>query len=433
MSRYTWERIPTALAHSFGIYQAASRNLKPIVDPVAATHLRTASDEYAFFNRLKLLHHDNNHTSDRYLLNRKDFTPLYADAIGPLFDQPLRPSLSDDPSVHEIMKIAGLPPASPDPQEPLISERSRSAKKYTPHEAKILQTFAAACSPELAVPPTSSAYKTFKWLRKLLSTTPIIIFLRQKQSLFSDDNIRQFNFSVEKLRDAIDDMTARYVHADSVDQRIRNYHFTDLVATDLFKLASILVNSDVDSSRVSDPAYWRSFPLAPDPLYDALLERQMPRLVSTNDSGEEDPLLYLIKRFSSNFTGVANVTNFYPFNVFYSNLYIITVEELVVNDDHSQLLDLLEGQEDMEIVAARLDLSRPAMSHSVSEGLLQTPDALKGLNLDYHQLLALAKKLHTNTSSRNNIASFLERLAYMGLVKVEDGSGPHVFNILRDT
>lgn len=78
MSKYTWERIPPNLAHTFHVYQAACERQQLSLNVVIRQFLKRSSDRYGLFVKDKLSRVQGNE------MNRKHFDPMVAEVLSPI-------------------------------------------------------------------------------------------------------------------------------------------------------------------------------------------------------------------------------------------------------------------------------------------------------------------------------------------------------------
>lgn len=356
-------------------------------------------------------------------MNRKHFEPMVAEVLEPITRNPLPLDDVEALSVDDIMAKAGFDMS---PTEALISEKALQTKNSSDFQAHIISSFAATCSPFQSLPPARGATKSFHWYRKLLRSTPIILFLRQKQRLLAEPTLLQVNLPLEEFRAQIEAAALKYRRSSLPKQEIRNYHLTNMATTDLFRLASLSLDEKVKDWH--DVDFWKKLQ-GPDPLSDRLMELQKPCLFKgkvavdlTEDIEKNYPFLPLQKKILN--LGGLDLGG-YPYDVHYSDMYILTIEEPVIRDNHGPLLDVLELNEEIEVVAARLNLHFPEVNGLLSRTL---PQRIRNQSMNYNDLLQKAQ--NSDKASNSETASFLERLGHLGLVSVEVGVAKNSISIM---
>lgn len=412
MSRYTWDRIPQALSHTLHVYQAACQKQIPYQDGLIREFFRRSADGYEYFHKSKLQHHS---------MNKKHFEPMVAEVLEPITRNALKTEGVEALTVDDIMAKAGF---DMKPTDALISDKRTHTRNTSDFQAHIISSFAATCSPFRSLPKARGSTKSFHWYRKLLNSTPIIIFLRQKQRLLSEATLLQINLPLEDLREQIEAAASKYRRSDSPNQRVRNYHLTDMVTTDLFRLASLALNES-NVKNWHDVNFWESL-LNPDPLSDKLIEMQKPQIAKnkaaiplTDNIEDKLPFKDLQKKILT-LDGLQ--LDDYPYDVQYSDMYILTIEEPVIHDNHAPLLDVLELNSEIEVVAARLNLNFPDVNGLLSKAVSQR---IRSQSMNYNELLKLAQN---NEKPSNN--DFLERLGHLGLVSVKKGIAKNTISIM---
>lgn len=415
MSRYTWDRIPQALCHPLHIYQAVCQLRIPFPDGLVRNFVHRRADGYEYFHKSKLQHHS---------MNRKHFEPMVAEVLEPITRNPLPLDDVEALSVDDIMARAGFDMS---PTDALISGKALLAKNSSDFQAHIISSFAATCSPFESLPAARGATKSFHWSRKLLRSTPIILFLRQKQRLLAESTFLQVNLPLKDFQEQIEAAALKYRRSSLPKQEIRNYHLTNMATTDLFRLASLSLN-EKDVKDWHDVEFWRKLQ-GPEPLSDRLMEIQKPCLykgkveVDLTEVIEKDYPFVPLQKKILNLDGLD--LGGYPYDVHYSDLYILTIEEPVIQDNHAPLLDVLELNEEIEVVAARLNLHFPEVNKLLPRTLSQR---IRNQSMNYNDLLQKAQ--NSEKASDSETASFLQRLGYLGLVSVELGAAKNSISIM---
>lgn len=423
MSHRTLRRISPELQYILKVHEIASQSLATYGNVTVRRYMEKSNAHHPMFSRDKL--RLSGVDSDSY--NVKDFSPVVSKIIAPIFKGTSGlgglESLSTDDLLH--------PKFLAEEDAAIVSERNHSVKNKSDHLAKVMTSFASACSPSEAVPPVTSATKSFHWYRKLLSDTPVIIFLKQKQRLLSDSNLHAFNRPLSVLTDELNSLTAQYKNNESLDKRIRNYHLTDLNSIDIFELA--VSSEGQPNGEITDPEYWSLMAKPDDKLCRKLVECATPRIVDADGHERGSQILEEMKEhfpLRSVHTDieclahVADIHTVFPYDVLYSDLFMLTIEAPVLAEDHIPLLNLIEAQTDFETVAVRISTENGVLSRL--SNLNETPDHDNSPST-YEKLLAVAENQHSRQEETRSGNAFLEKLGQLGMVEVEEGRSGSVY------
>ncbi|OVF09486.1 hypothetical protein A9F13_05g03036 [Clavispora lusitaniae] len=352
-----------------------------------------------------------------------NFTPIMSQILAPVFDGPLRLE-DDDIPVENITQSSS--------QSLIVSERHRSIRHFTDYQAKVLSTFASAFSPYSVLPRANSAFKSFVWYQRLLLNSPIIFFLKQRQTLLSESSVLFRNHALESLKSSISAISAPYNTSVQRDQRIRNYHLTDLVSTDIFKLATLAESKRrVPLEELSSGSFWKNFP-SDNRLSQELLNAQKPVLVDTNNIAQSPAVLNdipnrfpmrKILRDIESIESINQIKGVFPFDMVYNDIYILTIEHPILQENHSPVIELLEKSKDFEVIAVRVSSQISDMRDSVigEESSIEEPTAK--FDATYEELLQWAEEKHNQDNQRvSGIIPVLQKLGQWGFVKVEEGA-----------
>lgn len=392
MSQITVNRLPSHIKQLFNVYKRCHDYMESINSFRIKHHLLKLSSHHSSFTNSNIIHN----TLD---LNTSDYPPLKKSLIQPMFLQPLDPieSLSVDEILRPKYKQMCLPRRIP-------SSRTTAVARYTPYHANLLKSFAAYYSPNLSVPATASHKNIFTWFRRLLDNTPIIVFLRQENRLFSDSCMNQLNLPLNQLHDKIKVLDQQY-------NTTRSYHLTSLVDFDLLELA-IKSDADFTSSQSQGQDPFTSVPWAlyidhSNVLCDELklakgiqvLENE--QLVNEFQHLENYDLHQVYKDMEVN-----PVRDVFPYDVSFHDLFILTVEKPVLELDHRQLMNILDGAEGFEIFAVLFNTKDPVITESFEShiGNLVKKDS----NYNYEDLLKIAKSTHRHEYLDQLIKYFAE-------------------------
>ena len=412
MSNNLTSRLPAIILKIFHAYKDASLRLSELKTGTLKRFAEKSTDQYQTFNLQRLILGSS--SSSQFNFNPLDFAPVEAELVKILFSGPLdleadaEKALQAHLAKYETNLISGREPA-------LISDRDAGIKSLTLYHARILSNFASYYRALRAPHPYE---KSLIWYRRLLANTPVIFFLKQKQRLFSEPSLSQYNLSYHKLRDGLRQVQKVYHSDKSMAKRVRNYYCTDLITTDIFDFAVISEHlPEILQSELKNPAFWTSLN-ASDKLVSHLRMQQKPQLVdlhqltnspkSTSELGSVDNL--------NAATVPARDQQIAPcYDINYNDLYILTIEEAVLGDDHSQLLDLVESIENIEVTAVRIDRIKAATNAIADNAALQD---LSRRNGTYEELLKTISK--TANSSKDNLLQLYKRLGEWGFINVEE-------------
>lgn len=406
MSRQTLSRIPKEINHIFKVYETASQVYRPYDDKLVSQFVDKTSLYYEMFNRRKLLS-----TSGKTpIFNPLDFPPVTRDIVLKVFELPLqlekKLTLPLDPAGETRNDISEY--------QPIYSEWHKTAKNFSDYQARVLSQFASYYSPlKEATGPISQ--KSMDWYGKLLAHTPVIFFLRQKQRLMAESSLRGINYPLEALRSKLELVCTPYATDRNIDKRIRNYHLTNLVSTDIFKLA---VAKETISGQNDE-----------DKLCKYLCDLHKPEVLPGND--QDIVTKYPLHQIESTLLetdAISRLPEIFPYDIKYNDLYMLTIERPVLRDNHHALLELVGNQEHFEVVATRL------LRVEALETELETEPEPETSTQDvptYEQLLKWAEKQHT-TTTLNHVTQILEQIGEWGLVAVEENSSSSAFYVFRE-
>lgn len=370
-------------------------------------HLRKTAPFDSLQSYWRMKHINNDHK----IFNPADFSQVIGQLVAPIFQ-----------SSNSIDTLSGVQLDIID-SGPMISTRNHNFKHFSDYQARFLMSFASSFQPYSSVPDATSTINSFKWYRKLLSDAPVIIFMRQKQRLMSETSLLSRNTPFEKFREEILNISSHYADSPEYAKRMKNYHLTDLTSSDLFRLA--LQKSDKSRSTSECP----STP-PPDKLYEAILESQKPRIVDEN--GNEiglSPLHNITKEYPLNslerklldLNEPKDVVNFLPYDLVYNDIYILSIESPVIDDNHHKLLQLLHSQSDFEIFALRLSSSLLDFTNDIRESEEKSGEITKNFDAKYADLLSWAEQQHqTSEIKKPGTAALLKTFGSWGFVEVSE-------------
>ncbi|KAM9893388.1 hypothetical protein OXX69_011726 [Metschnikowia pulcherrima] len=420
MSRQTLARIPKEVQHIFKVYETAAQLYRPYDDKLVSQFVDKTGSYYDMFNRHKLM----GGNGDEPIFNSRDFPPVTRDIVSRIFESPLdlEPRLAPSQISTKI-------------EDPIFSERNRTAKHFSDYQARIVSLFASYFQP-LRTVASLPDQKSLKWYSKLLANTPVIFFLSQRQRLMAEPSLRGINQPLQSLQRDLDSICEKYVDDTDIDKRIRNYHLTDLISTDIFTLAVEneyknfekykLENCGNDMGLPKDGLCarfrdWRRLMLfGPDVLPISQRTLKKSNIMTKYPISQIEDAL-------SELDDTQKLPKLFPYDVQYNDLFMLTIEEPVIGENHKDLLDLLANLKGFEIVAVRMSQTDKLQSELTSEsqsGMDPVPRPT------YEQLLKWAEKQHSNGTA-GHVPQLLERIGEWGLVEVEENQANSAFYVCK--
>lgn len=426
MSLETLKRLPLYLRQLLRIYEKGTTRLSVNKDSNVKGFLRKTSDEYGNFQAYKLIRENE--------FNHRDFPPAVAKSLEPLFNTRLQLTDLEKLSTRDLFRKDVFSTIT-DEDDSIHSSYSRTTTSTTDFQAKIITTLAAQVSPFLSVPKQLSIEKSFKWFVKLLQSTPVFLILKQRSRLFSEGSLNQYDMPFNSLKTKVteisnrkaEEVASREVESQNSSEIYRNYHLTDLLRIDLFNLA-IKSQTDFDNHPISqfedilNGLRWKEVNQRKDKLCDLLTESQNVQLVDKTFSNVE---LRNFKHFieTKNIwktlatSKESDVRSLLPFDLTYNNYYLLCIENLVLDSDHSQVLEAV-SKSDFEVIAARISLQNSDIINFFTDLIQQSSDT-HSRKLNYEELLQIA---HANREPHvSGINDLMKHLAEMNLVTVEEG------------
>lgn len=422
-------QIPKALKSALNLYHAATHMLEPYGDLEAQTYFRKMKAKHLHSRRSRLIAgHEANDTS---FLDPDLFKNGIGSVYAPIFDYKLKPLPLEEFTTESLTKAAGLPPVSD--EEKFITLVSSLKNDMPAHVGKIFDTFKSFFGLWKVSP---SDYLEIKMLRDKLHS-PIVLFFRERQDLFSEQNLLKLNASQNLFQKKFERLAAKYTYSKDINQRLFNYSFLINPRFDLLR-ASLLSLPLPSFSAIQN--HYEHTLKTENPLC-AFLEKLRQPIIQSKDGTSLDLNLVEFEKTvnkeeimrQSLQTKDASVVRFLvPYTVLWSNIHFGTIGEGVIDENHEELLNIIENQDTFELVAARLDLSFPSMSGNVYGALEQMGSgSTRSQGHDYQRLLDLAQR-RSHPNSSNKVKALLERVAQLGLVKVEDGPQEECFYITND-
>lgn len=408
MSHHVLSRIPPNIRDIFRFYECLSKVFRDeqnseVIDHLRCTHLATFIEHFWRMNVT---------AEHSKLYNAADFPPLIGQLVAPMFQnrnsEAILGLLNED-------QLGGS----------LISSRNHSFKHFTDFQARILLSFASSLSPYKQVPLVRSSVNSFKWYQRLLRNSPIIFFLKQKKRLMSESSLLSHNPAYEELRMGIADLAAKYSNSEEYFRRTKNYYLTDLASSDLFRLALSSRQNDVRTSGMHSTSFDQ------DKLCDEITRVQKPKVIDSNGQEIDHIVLEAFCR-NNPFTvlrgklekmnGINHVHTFFPFDIAYNDVYLLTIEPPVIEDDHDDLLRFIHCQAEFDVFAVRIASSFP-MSLPFETFLGNSSSVTKNINATYEDLLVWAEKQRQKGKAKQTGSSrLIQTIGEWGLVEVSESA-----------
>lgn len=392
MSRYTTNRLPSNILHLFNVYERASNALQPLEKVVGLRDLINRNSPFHHnFSRQKLVHN----TAGKLQMDSNDYPPLISHVLQPMFSGQINLPNLENRSTDEIFKdFDNL-------DETIDSTYTSTAKRYTDFQARILQSLSSYYDPMQKVPHVKAAENTYRWCLRLLENTPIVIVLKQKNRLFSHSTLHQINKPFSDLRAQIDLLKANVAATDDLTHsRFKTYHLFDITTTDILSLAV----------KNSNPQFTGN-----DEFCNFLAAAQNPAIVNpkAHDLNSMQKR-YPIKDLYQEFLDGRDVSEVFPFDLTFNDLYGITIEASMLPHFDRSLIDILEKfKDEYEVSLARFSLGFPEVAK-----FFEAEVAANEVDSNYDDLLQAAQ---TTKQPKSNVAALAEYMGQSGLTRVEQG------------
>lgn len=425
MSQITVNRIPRALRGLLQVYEHSCDKNAPVQDPHVRTFLHKQSHQHQLFIRNKI--HQN-----RINLSYTDFPPLQHRLVRPLFLNRFQYDKLESYGIDDLFKPEYNKPitATLDPEVKLpriVSSRNTSINRYPPYHANMLKSLAAHFSPRKHVPRILTYQNIYKWFHRLLTYTPVVIILRQPQRLLSNGSISQINFPYSNLAYQVNELKKPL---EKVLDITRSYHLTQLVDSDILELAikSKLEFTKNELLQHKDPfaINWARYGSMHDKLCKILSTSKDVKLLRNNEITEEDPQAIFNDDYMNSTLKLLetnHVSDFFPYDLGYNDYHILTIESPILNQDHTEMMNLLLSISDFEVLAVRLDLNNPLISDSLADKS-DKPEPAEG----YQQML---DSIHKPPVS--NVDKLVEFFGEIGLTQADYGFDRDCIYLSRDS
>lgn len=444
MSQYTLWSLPKDIRHIMRIYHQASLDITSAYrNDYIRKYLQKSDPQYNIFRRYKLLHErpdsqlkhlkyrSDGKTAPWFQFNPNDFEPILSKVISPIFESTnSKKSIWGDLENFNVDDLFNSNVHSQE-QPALISDSNVSSKPLPAFESNIMSILRCYYQPYQEIPKVNRLLKSFHWYRNTLQNTPIIIFLKQKNRLFAQSSLSHINKPLVDLNNYMNDLSLQFFNQENFesgdDKLKRNYHLTDLTLVDIFNMAL-----KTESLTSLDSLNWSRINQVEDKLASVLLKHQQVNVIDSNSTVvdkkgsvsrkfiQENPLSRISNSLLQDPTQIKYI---FPYDLQYSSYQMITIEQPVIQEDHSFLLDHLQKQsDDFEIIAVRLSLNNDLISNFFTNDLSSSSKTPSG---NYQDMLQAAKRSHLSLEPNDphaHIASCIKKLGEMGLATVDEGS-----------
>lgn len=427
MSSKSLAGIPSHIRHVLKIFNKVSNAKVSLADDRVRNYLIESSSDYRNAIRNKILTCMRN--GSPYKPN--ELAPYINDNLRALFSGDINSDPLENISTQSIFDLKDKNDLIQDDQTQITSTHNRSIRRYTDHQANLVRSFSSYYSPLRRVPDDQLFANSFKWYVRLLEKTPVVFFLKVTNRLFSDYSIAELNKPVSDFHEELSKLQNKHIRdVSSKSKSMRSYHFTELLNPDLFSLAiksqsAIKGTGDFEEALLS--LSWEELDKESDALCDILSSKREIKLVNQQlepvdiDPSQfvgELPLKDVFLQLDS-----LSVNEVVPYDIIYDDLYMLTIESLIIDQNHDAVMKLLEAyRADLQLVAVRLSLDSPAIVNFLNSQKPSSGLPKKHFNSSYEELLLIAKTKHTDDSDKHyKFANVMKRIGELGLDRVNYG------------
>ncbi|CCE85324.1 Piso0_004912 [Millerozyma farinosa CBS 7064] len=429
MSSKTLAGIPSHITHVLKIFNKVSNAKVSLADDRVRNYLIESSSDYRNAIRDKIL------TCMRKGLPYKpnELAPYINDNLQALFSGDINSDPLENISTRSIFDLKDKKDLIQEDQTQITSTQNRSIKKYTDHQANLIRSFSSYYSPLRKVPNEQSFTNSFKWYVRLLEKTPVVFFLKVTNRLFSDYSIAELNKPVSDFREELSKLQKKHISdVSSKTKSTRSYYFTELLNPDLFSLAikgQSAFKGTADFERALSSLSWEELNNQRDALCDILSSKREIKLVNRQlepvnvdprQFVRELPLKDLFLQLDS-----LSVNEVLPYDIIYDDLYILTIESSIIDQNHDVVMKLLEAyRADLQLIAVRLSLDSPAIIDFLNSQKPSSGVPKKHFKSSYEELLSIAKTNHMANSDDKHykFANVMKKIGELGLHRVNYGT-----------
>lgn len=428
MSSKTLAGIPSHIRHVLKIFNKVSNAKVSLADDRVRNYIIESSSDYRNAIRDKIL------TSMKKGLPYKpnELAPYINDNLQALFSGDINSDPLENISTRSIFDLKDKNDLIQD-QTQITSTQNRSIKKYTDHQANLIRSFSSYYSPLRKVPDDQLFVNSFKWYVRLLEKTPVVFFLKVTNRLFSDYSIAEFNKPVSDFREELSKLQNKHIRdVSSKSKSMRSYHFAELLNPDIFSLAiksqpALTGTGDFEEALLS--LSWEELDNQSDVLCDILSSKRQIKLVNQRlDPVDVDPSQFVRELpLTDLFLQLDSlpVNEVLPYDIIYDDLYMLTIESLIIDQNHDAVMKLLEAyRADLQLISVRLSLDSPAIVDFLDSQKPSSGVPKKHFNSSYEELLLIAKTNHTEDSDNKHykFANVMKKIGELGLDRVNYGT-----------
>ncbi|KAG7192612.1 uncharacterized protein KQ657_001712 [Scheffersomyces spartinae] len=429
MSSATWRRISDPVRFMFKTYLAAGKQYETYSNPDVKAALLKGTKLYQQYQQYKLLRENS--------IDMSVFLPIEVKALGPVLAEKLDLGDLDERDIDSMWKedvARDLKGISFDNilESPIYSEALKSPRNITDLQARVLGVFAASCLPHLSVPmKLQPAISSFKWYLRLLANTPVVLILKIRRRLFSDDSLGLIDLLGLEFEKSLDDVraTLKPETLHDPDFGIRNYHFTHLSSSDLLALAirsqPAFLDANDNFEQILKTIDWNQFNSLPDSFCDTIVSRNISFLQMPDGIVIPTPEIGELKR-NIPLTATLGATDLIPedlpYDLEYDDLYLLTIENAGLNHNLEPLLDAV-GTSPFEVIGARVMLGNEEINNFFKEAT-ESHSHKDNTLITYDDLILMAQKARLEASGPPSAAhSLFTKLGQWNQAKVT--MGPH--------
>lgn len=432
MSHATTQRLPLHVQNFIKLYEKLHTSKFKIKDIRARSYLQSQSFNNARFMQSQILNGID--------LASSTLPPIHKQMLGPLFEKFKYDEL-ESYSTEELFKPQFRPIATgkqmttedlqqlPDDilrsyterKSRIMSNDTKTSTHTSKFQAKIMKGLSAYYQPLTSIPNTQFHSNILRWYLRLLNYTPIILILKQKRHLYSDDSINGINISYSNLKQAINQLTIKYENS-------RSYHLTELTDIDIFQLAvksqQEFLLDELNSSSLNTDINWDKCLDIEDSLCSNLF-REKNIEVLRNDQPFTDSVDTIFKIYNID-NIVADLdfdelTNIFPFDLAFNEYFILTIENDILHNNHHQMIQALKGVPDIELLSVRLDTSSPLVTNALESRDMFESDSW------HQQITTDDSNKQQETVHKSSIDSLFDEFIELGMAKVNKGSNNCIY------
>lgn len=427
MSSATYRRIAGPVGYLFNTYRALGKQYEMYSNPDVRAALLKSTKLYQQYQTNRLI--------SKNAIDLRSFLPIEIKTLEPVLAEKLDLGDLDGPPVEAMWKEDVLRDLDKTQfnnviESPLYSDSLDSPRYISDYQARVLGVLAASCLPHSAVPIASKqAVSSFKWYLRLLANTPVVLVLKARRRLFSEDSLALADFMAFEFQQSLEAVrsTMKPETFNDSDFATRNYHFSHLSSSDLLALATrsqpVFGNGhDFEQKVVS--INWDQYNRIEDTFCDIISSRNLSFLLMPECVAIPTPELQVLKRAipPSTLSGTTDLApGDIPYDLAYDDFYLLTIENAALRYDLEPLLDAVEASS-FEVAGARVMLANEHISNFFNAAT-ETHTTKDDMLVTYDELIALAHKARLAAAGPPSAAHALfTRLGQWNQAKVTMGS-----------